>query len=577
MYLKKSNKDGRTYLSIMKGYREDGKSKSRTVKGLGYLDELEKDYPDPIAHFQDLAKTMTEEEREKGASAEITINPLQRIDKRANGQRKNIGCAIALSHYNSLDIERTLRNAARDRHFGYDTNAIMRLLVCERVLDPGSKLAAFDNRERYFFRSRFSRDDMGRALDFFAEYREALIAAMNRSLEKAERRAAGCIFYDVSNHYFEYGKEDEPQGRGTDKKEAASDKPIMQIGLLQDQSALPIAYRTFVSNTNDLTTLSPVLRELKSSYALKDVVVVADKSFNTTDNIAACYLGKNGFIFPQSIHAMKPDDELRSWILAEDGFAQNINGSFKTKSRLDVKDVHLRTREGKKIADVHVNTKLVAFWSAEYEARAKKKRAEVIAKAEELIRSPLKYNKQTHYNAARYVKNIAFDKTTGAVVEVGGKHAQLDEEGIAEAAACDGYYCLITSKTDWPDDLIIETYEGLWPIEEAFKITQANTALHPSFTWTEDQIEAHFLVCFIALTILRLIQSDTSFTHSAASIREEMQAMTGTAEDGNWWLFDHRTSLSDELCSSVGIDLSLKRMRLEDIKKILTQVNKKQH
>ncbi|MDR2956798.1 MAG: hypothetical protein LBU61_01265 [Coriobacteriales bacterium] len=112
-------------------------------------------------------------------------------------------------------------------------------------------------------------------------------------------------------------------------------------------------------------------------------------------------------------------------------------------------------------------------------------------------------------------------------------------------------------------------------IEEAFKITKSDIAARPVFVWTPEHIEAHFLTCFIALTILRLIQFDTGFKYSASSIIEELKAMSGTNEDSNMWLFDHRSDLSDELCASVGIDLSRRRMRLEDIKAVLAGVNEK--
>jgi hypothetical protein len=172
--LKKTlQKTGRVHLAIAEGYRKDGKNKTRTVESLGYLDEFIDSYDDPVAHFSSVAKEMTEQKKEKAAPAQITIHPLQKIDKREGGQRKNIGCAVALSHYNSLGIERALSNRARKRRFEWDGNAILRLLVVERILDPGSKRSAFENRQRYFFRSELQKDDVYRALGFFQSARQA--------------------------------------------------------------------------------------------------------------------------------------------------------------------------------------------------------------------------------------------------------------------------------------------------------------------------------------------------------------------------------------------------------------------
>ena len=574
MFLKKvPQKNGRIYLSIAKNYRRDGMTRTDTIKGLGYLDELEKQYDDPIAFFKNMAKEMTEHEKEAYASRQITIHPMEKIDKRQDGQRKNIGCAVLLSYYNSLGIERTLRNASRAKGFKYDPNAIMRLFVIERILNPGSKRSAVQNSNSYFFRCEFSEDDAYRSLDFFAECKHFIINAMNRSIKNAGKRDMTSVFYDVTNYYFECDREDDLRKVGVNKKKDRSKNPIVQMGLLQDSNAVPITYKTFSGNTHDCTTLLPTLKELKKSYALKDVVVVADKGINTSDNIAACTLDGNDFVFSQSIRGTKSTDELRGWAISDDGYSPNKEGTFKSKSRQDKKTITIRDDKGKAIDKVDVDVKVVAFWSKKYEVRARKKRAEVIARAQELIDNPSAYNRQTHRGAARYVKNITFDKTTGEILKDVGKHALLDEESIADAEACDGYYCIITSKTGWSDDRIIDTYKGLWRIEEAFKITKSDIATRPVHVWTPEHIEAHFLTCFIALCILRLVQYDSNFQYSASSIIDELEAMSGTNEEGNWWLFDHRSDLSDVLCANVGIDLSRKRMRLEDIKKVLTEVS----
>jgi transposase len=575
VFLKKSHKDGKTYLSITKGYREGGKSKSRTVKGLGYLDDLEKEHADPVSHFKAVAKEMTERENEQYAPVAITIHPAQRIDKRQEGQRKNIGCAVLLAHYNSLSIERTLRNAGRGRGFGYDANAIMRLLVIERAFHPGSKRAALRRGPGYFFRADFTEDDVYRCLDFFAECKEAVVAAMNRAIALAGTRDTATVFYDVTNYYFETETQDGLRRVGANKSSNKPKKPIVQMGLLQDANAIPITFKTFAGNTNDCTTLLPALKELKRGFDLRDVVVVADKGINTSDNIAACILDGNDFVFSQSVKGTKSTDELRRWVIDEAGYKEGRDGTFKKKSRQDMKRVTIKDGEGKTVKGVDIEVKVVAFWSKKYEVRARKKRAEVIARAEMLVKNPSEYNKKTHLGAARYVKNITFDKKTGEILADAGKRPVLDEQAIRDSEACDGYYCIITSKTDWPTDKVIDVYKGLWKIEEAFKITKSDIASRPAYVWKKEHIEAHFLTCYIALTLLRLIQYETGFAYSAGSIIGELAAMSGTNEDGNWWLFDHRSDLSDLLCSSVGIDLTKKRMKLEDIKKVLAQVSGK--
>jgi transposase len=569
MYLKKTpKKDGRIYLSIVQGYRKDGKSKSRTIQSLGYLGALKKEYADPIAHFEDICKKRNDLAKEATAKQTITIYPDQKIDMRTDN-RKNIGCCVLLSHYNSLGIERVLRNATRSTRVTYDVNAIMRLLVVERIMAPGSKLLAFNRRSNYFFRSEFSDDDVYRSLDFFARLKDKIISAMNHNIEQSKRRNMTHVFYDVTNYYFEIDQEDELRRKGVEKNHRRD--PIVQLGLLQDANAIPITYSIFPGNTSDCITMLPILKNLKRDYKLDRVIVVADKGLNTSDNIAANIVEGNGYVLSQSIRGTKSTSEMRGWVLSEEGYRKNKKGTFKIKSRQDTKILHIKGAGGKN-KDVSVDTKTVAYWSQKYAMRARHKRAEAIEKAKDLIANPSAYTKSTASGAAKYVKNITFDKKTGEVLENTKKHVELNEARIAEEEKCDGYYCLITSETDLSDGEIVGIYQGLWKIEESFKITKSDLSTRPVYVRLDSHIEAHFLTCYIALTILRLIQSDLSFKHSAHSIIKGLSSMSGSHEQDNWWLFDYRTKLTDKLCKSVGIDLRKKRMQLTEIKSVLSQV-----
>ena len=572
MYLKQTKKDsGRVYLSIVHGYRKDGKTKTRTVESLGYLDELKISYPDPVAHFKALCDVRNAEEKALNAAQTITIHPTQKIDMRTSN-RKNIGSAIPLFHYNALGIEKVLRNVTRDSKALYDINAIMRLLAMERIFDPGSKLRAHSNKESYFFKSDFSDDDIYRALDVFARAKKKIISAMNRAIDSQGRRNMSHVFYDVTNYYFEIDAEDELRRRGVEKNRRPD--PIVQMGLLQDASAIPLNYEIFSGNTNDCLTLLPVLKSLKKEMGLQKVIVVADKGLNTSDNIAAAILDGNGFVFSQSIRGTKSKRELRQWVLSKDGYKENDGGTFKIKSRQDMKTLHIEKEDGTKV-DVDVEVKVVSYWSAKYAARSRAKRAETIEKAKRLIKDPSAFSKATSHGAARFVKNITYDKKSGEILVDAGKYAELDSEAIACEEACDGYYCIITSETGLGDREIIDIYKGLWKIEEAFRITKSDLAYRPIFVNKPEHIEAHFLTCYIALTIMRLIQADLSFEHTARAIIAELNSMSGTHEADNWWLFDHRTELSDKLAASVGINLTRKRMQLSDIKKVLAEVKKK--
>lgn len=568
MWLKKTRRpNGRTYLAILQNYRrpDDGNTTSRTVLACGYLDELEKEYDDPVAHFTEIARRMTEEERALRAPVSIEIHPAQKIDMR-KANRKNAGCAVPLSVYNSLGIEGALRNFTAGTKAGYDINAVMRLLVVERILSPGSKLAAVANKDAYFFRSDFTADDAYRALDVLAAARDRVISAMNRSIENTYGRDTRNVFYDVTNYYFECDP-DELRRKGVSKEHRPN--PIVQMGLLQDADAVPITYRLFPGNTCDCTTMLPVLADMKRDLALPTVTAVADKGLNCSANMAALVAAGDGFVFSQSIRGTKSDRALRRRVLDDAGYAENESGDFKVKSWQGYKTVHLKAEETASGVpeDVRIDVKYVAFWSRKYAVRAAMEREKVIAQARELVENPGAYSRATHFGAAKYVRGIDFDAETGEVVEC-GKARALNDEAIAEDAAADGYYLIVTSRTDWSDDEVIDAYRGLWQIEESFKVTKSELEARPVFVRTPAHIEAHFLTCYVALTIIRLLQKMCPSRPSAAVIASELSKVSCSADEGNWWLFDYRSELTERMFQAVGLDHPLKHMKTSSIKKL---------
>jgi transposase len=568
-------KNGKTNLAIIEKYWDpkNKTSRQRTVKGYGFLEDLDKEHGDGLAYVQAICDELNAKKAAAKQSVSLEIHPQEKINKRADNI-KNVGVTIPLGYYAMLGIERTLRNHARNKRFKYDVNAISRLLISERIVDPDSKLSAWQNRGRYFFRSDFSDDDVYRALDFIAKCKVPIISAMNKAIANHHARNLQDTYYDVTNYYFEIDEEDKLRKNGVSKEHKR--KPIVQMGLMQDKDGIPINFNIFPGNTSDCLTMLPSMLEAKRDVGASRMVIVADKGLNTSDNIAAITLDGNGFVFSQSIRGTKSPKELREWVVSSQGYRQNAGDGdgpdFKLKSRQATKTVHIKDDTGK-TTDVDIEVKEVAFWSAKYDKRAKFERARVLEKAKALVANPSAYDKAIHYGAARYVKNVTFNKKTGEVIADAAKAPSIDTDLIAKEERLDGYYVIISSETGLSDDRIIDIYRGLWRIEESFKVTKSVLSARPVFVWTPEHILAHFLICYITLTIIRLIQYDTHFDYSAEAIAEEIRHMNGVLLEDNWWRFYHRTDISEALCKTVGIELSLKNMQLVEIKHILAQAS----
>lgn len=580
MNLKQSRrKDGRVYLSIEKAYRDavTGKPKASTVKSLGYLDVLEKEYDDPIAHFKEVARVMTEEEQSE-RKVTLSIDMDEQIPAGTNN-RKNFGYAAILKIYHELDLDVFFKNKSRHENFEYNTNSIMILLVVSRVLSPGSKKKAFEERGRYFERFNFSSADVYRSLSHFSEIAQELQRYLNSRISEKYGRNTRIIYYDVTNYYFEIDKADEFRKFGLSKERRQN--PIVQMGLAMDADGIPLAYELFPGNTVDKETFRPVIGEIRRNYDTGRVIVVADMGIITGDNIF--YLqgkekGKNfnGYVFSFSVRG--GTEAFKEFVLSDEGYVDkdgkpaDKNVDFKLKSRVIARDINVTSKGGKKVKRT-VYEKQVIFWGRKYALKAKAEREEVLKKAHDLVVNPQKYTKATSYGAAKYIRDLKFDKETGEILEVKGRPV-IDFQRIAEEEKYDGYYAIVTSELDMSNLEVIETYRGLWEIEETFRITKGVLETRPVYVSLQEHINAHFLTCFLALTILRILQKQLGRLYSAERIIECLDRLSCSNEYANIYLFDYRSEVSDAIGEALGIDFTNKRLRLGDIKKILAQAKK---
>lgn len=570
MYLRKSKKpNGRTYLTIVQGYRdEDGKNKARTVRSLGYVDALEAEFDDPVAHFEEECRRMTAEAARAQAPVTVEFSAARRIDKRAEG-RVELGAAVPSAYlHRDLGIWSFFERKRTARGFSYDPCRILELLVWDRIAHPSSKRAAWEARGRFPRKCGFTADDVYRCLTYLDGNADALVSSMNASLEQSRGpRDASCLYYDVTNYYFECDEEDGFRMRGVSKEHRPS--PIVQMGLFLDSDGLPLGYELFPGNRNDMTTLLPAM----SKAGVRDlpwgerVVVVADKGLNTSANIAACVLDGNGYIFSQSVR--KATKGLKSWVLDDAGYEESASGSFKIKSRISEKAVYVAGEDGKR-RRVMVPVKEVAFWSRDYFERSRRERAKVVEKSRAAVaRGDL--SSAAAKTSVRYAKDVPVVRETG---EAASHNWVVDEERIAADEAMDGYYCIVTSEQEMDDRDVIDAYRGLWRIEESFRVMKGDLDARPVYCSTESHIRAHFLVCYVALLAMRLMQLDTGRKYSAAQISEALAGVTGHLMDRNLYLFDYRTDLTDELAGAVGIDLSRQVLTRGQIRSIMADVKK---
>ncbi len=607
MYLKACpSHKGKIYLSFVQGYRDElGKVKQKTIEKIGYLDDLKKDYDDPISYFKEIAKQKTKEE-----ITEYTIKNLNTKIIDEDSSRKNLGYVILKKIYNELDIPSFFNNKDKKTKTQYHLNDIFELLVYSRILFPNSKLSTYNNKDSFFEKFDFSSQDLYRSLTHFCEFKDELLTLLWNNTKNNYNRDTSISYYDTTNYYFEISYNDDDElndkgeiiNKGIRKKGPSKEHrktPIVQMGLLMDKNAIPMYYDLFPGNESEKLQMRPTLKKTKAKFDIDRTIIVADRGQNTSDN-TVFIAGKNdddhtnhdGYVYGQSI--LGADKEFKTWALKQDDFIYdeildeqgkkvtykepqkdeegNITGYvdkpaiFKHKSRIYAKKVQIK-KDGKRNVTYQIYQKQMVYYSKKYADRQKHLREVAVEKAKDLINNPAKYTQATSYGCTKYINNIKFNEETGEIPTNLSLSLKLDK--IEEEAKFDGYYSIVTSEKKLSDNEIRNIYKGLWRIEESFKITKSELETRPVYVWTPKSIEAHFLSCFVSLLIIRLLEKKLNRKYSNEYVIDSLLKYNSTKIEHDIYLQDFRNDVIKDLEKIFNIDLSRKYLTLSEIKKIL--------
>ena len=583
-------KNGKTYLSIVDGYRSNGKVKQKVYKKLGYLDDLKNIYDDPISHFKQEVENL-----KKVFSSKITTTFDTNTDNDFEDDTFNIGYAYLKKIFQELNINDVLKNKQYSSNIKYSLSKACELLTYSRIINPGSIKYTYEHKNEFFEPFDLSLDDLYRSLNPLLNCKEEIFKTIWDNTKDKYNRDASTSYYDCTNYYFEIEYDDEDikndkgeiikkglRKRGPEKNHRPD--PIVEMGLLLDKEGFPISYNLFSGNTSEKETLIPEIQKLKSRHSIDKVIVVADRGLNCSDNmikIAGIDLDKenrDGYVYGQSIRGA--DQEFKDWILSDDYKTDKIIDdegneiTFKHKSRIYPKKMYItRTDKGltksgnKKKQTITVDQKQMVYYSQKYADKQKRDRQMVIEKAKDLIKNPGAYTRATSYGAAGYVNNIKFDKETGEIPN--GSELSLNIEKINEDAKFDGYYSIVTSEEHLSDLELRNIYRGLSKIEETFKITKSEFDARPVNVRLADHIDAHFLICFISLVIIRILQNEINNRYTIKKLLEKIRNFKCTHETSNLYKFIGYKPEIQYLNRKLDLNMDKKYDTRENIKKIL--------
>jgi len=395
----------------------------------------------------------------------------------------------------------------------YDVYGFAKLLIFGRILNPASKCASVKQNTDYYepLLSEFNPDNVYDTLDFIAANKDRIIRRMNTNLVKKAGRSPEIIYYDVTNFYYETEEPDrdllDDEGnvleKGLRKMGVCKEErklPIVQMGLFMDDNGIPIALETFPGNTLDHLTLRPALKRNIDDLDFSRFILIADRGICNYINLLHVTDAGNGYIVSKSL--LKSTKEEQVWAYSDNDYTA-VGDGFKYKSRI-VK----RTIKDENGVSRTLEEKVVVYWSSKFQARSERENKKFLDFLKELEESPndFRITATQSKGLKKFFKKEYVNRKTGEILSSSDIRTFIDFDKVAEYRKSLGYYQIVTSELTMDPLEVIEKYHGLTQIEDQFRVMKSDLETRPLFVRTKEHVEAHLLICLIALIMLRIIQ-----------------------------------------------------------------------
>lgn len=499
-FLKKTNNKKGTYLQIYESYYDPERKGGahRSYKPIGYVHELvDSGIDDPISHFQvevDELNRIHNEKKEEEKTKTISDESPEKF--LGYFPLKNINDSLRTKQY--IDIMQT----ATDYRFNvYD---MMSSLVYSRAVHPCSKSKTYDEvLPKLFEATDFSLEQIYTGLGYLGMEYEKVIEIYNHQINLKYKFDTSHTYFDCTNFYFEIDREDDFRRKGPSKENRH--EPLVGLGLLLDANQIPIGMKLYPGNESEKPVMRDVIDGLKSRNNITGrTIQVADKGLNCGNNIMHALKEKDGYIFSKSVKTLSEKEKV--WVLLPNDYREikSSNGDvlYKIKECIDDFEYEIDDEKtGKKRKVTFTEKRVVTF----NPALAKKQIYEInklVEKARDLKTSQAK--RSEYGECAKFVNFVSADKKGN---ETDGKvKVTMNDQVIENARKLAGYNLLVTSELKMSDQEIYKAYHNLWRIEESFRIMKSELDARPVYLQKEETITGHFLICYLAVLLTRLLQ-----------------------------------------------------------------------
>ena len=560
---------------VIKTIYVNGKQKTKTVERIGNTAEVKQksNGEDPYIWAKKYVDELNKKEQEGTREILIKKSQTQLIDK----DKKNLfncGYFFLEKIYYGLQLDKICESITNKYQFKYDLNSILSRLIYGRIIFPSSKLAINELSKKFIEQPNFELHHIYRALEVISKENDFIQSELYKNSLKISKRNTGVLYYDCTNYFFEIEEASGLRQYGPSKEHRPN--PITQMGLFMDGDGIPLAFNITAGNTNEQGTLTPLEEKILKDFELSKFIVCTDAGLASNDNRKFNNKEDRAFITTQSIKKLKK--HLKDWAL--DPKDWSIVGDTK---KYDISKLE-ETEERKKlnynktfykkrwIKENGLEQALIVTYSLKYKNYQQKIRNAQIERARKAIQNKnIKIDKCNQNDYKRFIlkTNVTDD---GEVAE--NKVFTINQTAIAEEEKYDGLYGVCTNLEDNVEE-IIKVNHRRWEIEESFRIMKSEFKARPVYLSRDDRIQAHFMTCFIALLIHRLLEKKIEEKYTCEEIincLREMNLMY-VGEEGYIPTYT-RTDLTDELHEKYGFRTDYEITTEKKIKKILKDLKK---
>ena len=556
---------------------KNGKSTSKIFKKLGTLNELKEklgtdDRDEVMKWAREQARIATEQHKAESETVLVPLSPKSLINL---NERRSFNCGYLFLQKicSDLRIDNICRNIKGRHKFKYDIQAIVTDLVYARILNPSSKKSSYSYCQSLLEMPKYSLDNVYDALQILADESDYIQCDLYRNSNFLHTRNKSVLYYDCTNFFFEIEQEDELRKYGKSKEHRPS--PIVELGLFMDADGFPLAFDIYPGNQNEQTTLKPLEQKVIRDFECSKFIFCSDSGLGSKSNRQFNDLGDRSYVITQSLKKMKTED--RDIALNPAQYRKLGCDKFINLSELDLNDPEVFNTVYYKeipVTNGSLEETVIVTFSPKYRDYQRKIREGQIERARKMITSDgkIKKNRKNPNDPSRFIETVHVTSDAEVAENI---VATLNTEAIAEEEKYDGFYAVITDIEDDPAQ-IIAINKRRWQIEECFRIMKTEFRSRPVYVSTEKAIKAHFLTCFIALLVYRILENQLNNKYTVTEIVNTLSEMTLTDIGEMGYIPSYtRTELTNALHENAGFRTDTQIVKKSKLRSIIKSTKDK--